>query len=138
MYIVEYEGKIYHYDDIMDWNVYEWRNWLEASAAFKEPVRVEPTDKVLGAQVCVWSIHYEDGIVRTAENTAAMAERVWTVMDGCTPEAFETKLQSAVLKPRITCTRLPCSRRRLASKYIGGTPTPPPSNTGVSPALDRS
>ena len=96
LYIVEYEGKIYHYDDILDWNVYEWRNWLEKSAAYKEPVRVEPTDKVLGAQVCVWSIHYEDGIVRTAENTAAMSERVWTVNDGCTLEAFEAKLQRAM------------------------------------------
>lgn len=96
LYIVEYEGKIYHYQDIMNWDVYEWRNWWEKSAASKEPVRVAPTDKVLGAQVCVWSIPYKDGIVRTAENIAALSERVWTEKDGCTLEDFEKKLSPAM------------------------------------------
>ena len=52
--------------------------------------------------------------------------------------AFSPKTSVAVLKPSIACTVFPPAVSCFASRYRGGTPTPPPSSSGVPPALDRS
>jgi len=98
LYIVEYEDKIFDYRDVLHWHVHEWQHWWEKSPARDHPIAVEPTDQVLGAQVCVWSILYEEGVKRTAENLAAMSERVWTVDVICGEPEFERKLQPAMDK----------------------------------------
>ena len=65
--------------DILDWNVYEWKHFWKESAAWPNPLRVEPTEQVLGAQVCIWGLTYEHEISRAVENIGAMSERVWNV-----------------------------------------------------------
>ena len=100
LYIVEnintYEKDRFDFVDIWNWNVYEWQHFWEQSAAYPEPVRVEPTEQVLGAQICIWGLTYEREIARAVENMAAMSERVWNVEHICSQERFLDKLQKIV------------------------------------------
>lgn len=67
----------FNFEDILNWNVHEWQHFWEQSAAYPDPIRVEPTDRVLGAQICIWGTTYEQEISRAVENIGAMSERVW-------------------------------------------------------------
>ena len=40
-------------DEVLDWNVYFWNHWWDASHA-AGGLTVEPTEKVLGGQICAW------------------------------------------------------------------------------------
>ncbi len=64
---------------LQDWNIYTWRNWWNASAAYAKPIIVEPTDQVIGGTLCVWECTYDEAIHRAKENLSAMSERVWNV-----------------------------------------------------------
>lgn len=64
-------------EDILEWDVYTWRNWWSASPASKNPIVVEPTDKVVGGSLCVWECTYEQSITPIKENLAALSERLW-------------------------------------------------------------
>ena len=88
-----YEKDRFDFVDIWNWNVYEWQHFWEQSAAYPEPVRVEPTEQVLGAQICIWGLTYEREIARAVENMAAMSERVWNVERVSSQEQFLDKLQ---------------------------------------------
>ena len=65
--------------EILDWNVYNWQHWYEKSAAYKSPINVEPTEEVIGAELCLWECTFEQEISRGINNLAALAERTWTV-----------------------------------------------------------
>ncbi len=65
--------------ELLDWNVYEWQHWWEESAAYQNPIRVEPTDAVLGAGLCSWGLGYDLLITRILENFPAFSEKLWNV-----------------------------------------------------------
>lgn len=65
--------------EILDWNVYNWQHWYEHSAAYLNPINVEPTEQVIGATLCLWECTFEEEISRGINNLSAMSERVWTV-----------------------------------------------------------
>lgn len=83
LYIVgninSYQIDRFGFADILNWNVYEWKHFWKESAAWPNPLRVEPTEQVLGAQICIWGLTYEHEIARAVENIGAMSERVWNV-----------------------------------------------------------
>ncbi|MBP3396487.1 MAG: family 20 glycosylhydrolase [Clostridia bacterium] len=80
LYIVlPYRYAHYGWRDVMDWDVHCWKNWHPKSVATKEPLRIEPTDRLLGGTMCAWSMHYEQLISRLLENLPAFAERLWSV-----------------------------------------------------------
>jgi hypothetical protein len=62
----------------MDWDIYCWKNWHPKSVATKAPLRIAPTDRLLGGTLCAWSMRYEQLISRLLENIPAFAERVWS------------------------------------------------------------
>ncbi|MBR3691367.1 MAG: family 20 glycosylhydrolase [Clostridia bacterium] len=64
-------------EDIFNWDVYTWKNWNDMSPAHKNPIRVAPTDQVLGGGLCAWENHFEGEIVGVIENLAALSERTW-------------------------------------------------------------
>jgi N-acetyl-beta-hexosaminidase len=64
--------------EILDWNIYNWQNWWEESYATLHPINVEPTEQVIGAQLCVWEGTFEQSIGRAMENLAALSERTWS------------------------------------------------------------
>lgn len=66
-------------ENILDWHVHNWQHWWEHSAATLNPIHLEPTDDVLGAQISLWGTSYEQEINVTMENLGAMSERTWNV-----------------------------------------------------------
>jgi len=84
--------------DILNWNVYEWQHWWQHSVATLNPIRLEPTDKVLGAQLCVWEMTYESEIAALVVRLAALSERTWSVKRYCTEQEFWAKLSPQMKK----------------------------------------
>ena len=75
-----------------EWNIYTWRNWWSASAAYKNPIVVEPTDKVIGGTLCAWECTYEQDIAPVKENLAAVSEKLWNVNIKVTPSSYKKTL----------------------------------------------
>lgn len=98
LYVVsgEFDHDRYYVEDIMKWNVYEWQHWWSESAASLNPIHVQPTDQVLGAQIAVWGLTYEREISRTVENLAALSERVWSVERICDKQQFQEKIRGVL------------------------------------------
>ena len=65
--------------EILDWSVYNWQHWYEKSAAYMNPINVEPTEQVIGAELCLWECTFEQEINRGMNNLAALSERTWNV-----------------------------------------------------------
>lgn len=79
LYIV-YNSKRWTKENIMDWNVCEWQHWWEHSRATLNPIHVEDSDMVWGAQISLWGCTYENEINAAMENLAAMSERCWNLV----------------------------------------------------------
>ena len=79
-------------DDIMDWNLYTWKNWNKKTAAYEKPIVIEPTEQVLGATFCAWENNYDGEIATVRENLAAMSEKVWNINSTVTKEELKESL----------------------------------------------
>ena len=82
----------------MAWNVYNWQHWWEHSEAKLNPITVQATDQVLGAQICSWGLTYEQDINFVMENISALSERTWSVHRECNDAEFHGKMTSALKK----------------------------------------
>ncbi|MBR5507338.1 MAG: family 20 glycosylhydrolase [Clostridia bacterium] len=98
LYIVPTQTERWTPLDIMKWDVYNLQHFWPESRAHLNPVHLEPTDKMLGAQVSVWRCTYELCISRVIENISAFCERVWNVERVCNDEEFVKKHYIATLK----------------------------------------
>ncbi|MHB1150702.1 MAG: family 20 glycosylhydrolase [Eubacteriales bacterium] len=65
--------------DILNWNVYNWQHFWVNSIAHLNPIHVQPTEKVMGAQLCAWECTYEQDIQPVKEKLPALCERTWSV-----------------------------------------------------------
>lgn len=74
--------------EILNWDVYNWQHWYEHSAAYNNPINVEPTDQVIGATLCLWECTFDWEISRCLNNLTAMSERVWNVNKVITDREF--------------------------------------------------
>ena len=79
-------------DDILDWNIYTWKNWNKKTAAFEKPIVIEPTNQVLGSTFCAWENDYDGEINTVRENLAAMSEKVWNINSQMPPEDMKDAL----------------------------------------------
>lgn len=84
--------------DILDWNVYNWQHWWEHSEARLNPITVEATDRVLGAQLSVWECTFEEEIGRAVENLSALSERIWTVRRLWSFDEFNARAVKTILR----------------------------------------
>ena len=90
-------------NDIIDWNIYTWKNWNKKTAAYEKPIIIEPTDKVLGATFCAWENNYEGEIDTVRENLAAMSEKVWNINSKITYDELGSALKTILpLAKKIT------------------------------------
>ena len=80
-------------DDILDWNIYTWKNWNAKTAAYEKPIVIEPTKQVLGATFCAWENNYDGEIAVVRENLAAMSEKVWNINSTLTKEEMKESLE---------------------------------------------
>ena len=79
--------------DIMNWNVYNFQNFAKHSPATLNPFNLQPTEKIIGAQLCAWEAPFEYEINFVIENLAALSERVWSVERQCSDEEFVKKFR---------------------------------------------
>ena len=93
LYIVDNPALRWGPKEIMEWDVYTWQNWWEKSAAFLNPIRVSPTQEILGAQISSWGCTYEQDISRVVEHLCALTERTWNVQRLHDDEAFGNRLR---------------------------------------------
>lgn len=93
LYVVSgiFEHERYHFEDILDWNVYEWKHWWLESDASLNPIQIQPTEQVLEAQICAWGLTYEREIQRIVENLAALSEHSWSVKRICNKYDYQNK-----------------------------------------------
>ncbi len=97
IYDKDVPGGRWHPKDILcDWNIYTWKNWWEKSYAYKNPIVVEPTDKVIGATICSWVLNYKGDVFAIEENLAAMCEKIWNINTKYSIEEFEINLKKLV------------------------------------------
>ncbi len=98
MYIVPNLRLRWGFEDILNWNVYNWQHWWEHSVARDNPINIEPTDDCLGGILCVWECTYEQEIARACENSTALAERTWNAGELTVDSRTVRKTAEQVLK----------------------------------------
>lgn len=90
-------------DDIMDWNIYTWKNWNKKTAAYEKPIVIEPTNQVIGSTFCAWENDYDGEIQTVKENLAAMSEKTWNINSKLTKEELRANLEKIlVLADKLT------------------------------------
>ena len=97
LYIVPGGTERWDTNDILAWDVCNWQHWWTESEASLNPIHIEPTDKLLGAQISSWGLSYEQDINFVMENLSALSERTWTTRRYCTDAEFNKK-QRKLLK----------------------------------------
>jgi len=103
LYIVPWArwGKPWVAEDIMYWNIYNWQNWNKKSPAHLNPINIQPTDAVLGGELCVWECTYEQEIGEAREKLAALSERTWNIRRYLEDGEFRAKLDSLLPLARV-------------------------------------
>ncbi|MBR7111720.1 MAG: family 20 glycosylhydrolase [Clostridia bacterium] len=96
-YIPNYDH--YSYEDILNWNVYNWQHWAPTVPVCQNPLTIEPTDKLLGAAFCAWSMEYEQLISRLLECMPAFAERAWNADPTLQLEEYCLMMRKSADKP---------------------------------------
>lgn len=98
LYIVDSLSRRWSPEDIWHWNVYNWQHWWPHSKAYLNPINVQPSDQVLGAQLSVWECTFEQEFGRTLENLSALSERTWTVERLHEDAAFFVRAKPTLLR----------------------------------------
>ena len=103
LYVVPFSpGKYWDPEEILDWNMYTWRNWWKKSFASETPIVVPSDSRVMGGQLCMWgdamtACPSNERAVRSAfklvaERLPALAERTWNPNKTVDKEFFCKKL----------------------------------------------
>jgi hexosaminidase len=82
----------WHADDVYAWNIFRFGNWFSYSEAYPDPIQVEETPRVLGAQICAWESASSHEFPLLMESLPAMSERVWTLPDLFGTYEFQKRL----------------------------------------------
>lgn len=88
LYIVPSYKTRWGVNEIYDWNVYNWQHFWSESKAYANPINVEPTDMVLGAQISAWESTHEEDIGKILESLSTLSERTWNLERLYTTDEF--------------------------------------------------
>lgn len=61
---------------IYDWNIYQWSNWWPKAPSYN-PIQIEKTPLVVGAQMCAWEQSDEVEIPSLRKRLPVYLERIW-------------------------------------------------------------
>jgi len=79
-------------ETLYNWNLWRWENWWERAPSF-EPIQVEKSPLVVGAQMCAWEQPGEAEIPSLRKRLPAFAERVWNTEGSLPYESFWQRLE---------------------------------------------
>lgn len=94
LYIVNSYTLRWNSSHIYNWDVYNWQHWWSNSEATLHPIHLQPTDQVLGAQICSWQCTFDQEISEVVENLSALSERTWNVSRVCPYGNFAGRMNS--------------------------------------------
>lgn len=80
LYILKNPTNRWGMEDILDWNVYEWKHWWPSSKAHLNRICVPATEQVIGAQFCTFEQTFESEVSFVLENVTAFAEKSWSIV----------------------------------------------------------
>lgn len=63
---------------VLSWDPHVWEHWWEHSEARDNPIKIDPTDALLGASLCAWGLSFELLISRLMENFPAFSQGLWS------------------------------------------------------------
>jgi len=78
--------------EIHAWNRFRWDHFVEGFPA-TGGLSVEPTDRVIGAQLCAWEQRDELELPSIRRRLAAMSERTWNERSGRSADDFAARLE---------------------------------------------
>ena len=84
---------------IYDWNLWNWGNWWPKAPSY-EPIQLDETPLVVGAQMCSWEQAGEVEIPSLRKRLPAFVERVWNVEQQIPYDSFEVRMNQ--LDERLT------------------------------------
>jgi hexosaminidase len=64
-------------EKIYDWNMWQWENWYHKSPATENPIQLNKSSSVIGAQICAWEQTDEAEIPSLRRRIPTFSERVW-------------------------------------------------------------
>jgi len=65
-------------EKVLSWDPHVWEHWWEHSVARDNPIKIEPTEALLGASLCAWGLSFELLISRLMENFPAFSQGLWS------------------------------------------------------------
>ena len=77
---------------IYSWNMWQWENFYHKSPASKEPIQLDKTPLVIGAQMCAWEQTDEGEIPSLRRRIPPFIERIWNTDYKLPYEEFYTYL----------------------------------------------
>ncbi len=80
-------------EHIFGWNLYRWEHFYVYAPAV-DPIQIEPTDRLIGAQMCAWEQPEQLELRSLRKRLAAMAERIWNPVAGRTWADFAARLDA--------------------------------------------
>ncbi|MEM6765981.1 MAG: family 20 glycosylhydrolase [Bacteroidota bacterium] len=78
---------------IYEWNMWRWENWWDQAPSF-EPIQLEETPQVIGAQMCAWEQPEEAEIPSLRKRVPAFSERIWNTDQGISYEELMKRMDA--------------------------------------------
>ncbi len=76
---------------IYQWNMWRWENWWDKVPSF-EPIQVEESPLVIGAQMCAWEQPQEAEIPSLRKRLPAFVERIWNTEEKISYEELMNRM----------------------------------------------
>ncbi|MBX2877199.1 MAG: family 20 glycosylhydrolase [Saprospiraceae bacterium] len=77
---------------IYQWNMWRWENWWDQAPSF-EPIQVDKSDLVIGAQMCAWEQKEEVEIPSLRQRLPAFVERIWNTKEKISFEEWKKRIE---------------------------------------------
>lgn len=79
-------------EKIYDWNMWQWENWYHKSPASIQPIQLDKSNLVIGAQMCAWEQTDEAEIPSLRRRIPTFSERIWNTEQKISFKSFYNKL----------------------------------------------
>lgn len=79
-------------ETIYGWNLWRWENWWESAPSF-DPIQVEKSPLIIGAEMCSWEQPEETEIPSLRKRLPAFVERIWNTEQKMDFWAFKKQLE---------------------------------------------
>ncbi|NRB53964.1 MAG: family 20 glycosylhydrolase [Saprospiraceae bacterium] len=77
---------------IYEWNMWRWENWWDQAPSF-EPIQVDRSELVIGAQMCAWEQKEQVEIPSLRQRLPAFVERIWNTEEEISFEEWKKRIQ---------------------------------------------